>query len=438
MRKFALAVGVATLVTAGPAWADLTKCQAGIEKNGSKLQAAILKAFTKCADGFRKANGVPATVMTAAASCQGGLTKALDFGNNILLSAMEKTKASLDKLTTFIPPASPTCSADDLGRLGHLRSDLFGDRWARLTLLSGLKGAYDTQAALQGDFPNTMIELEKTGACPLCGDLATPPCLTSACVLNTGSPNVETKFASPAAVPLPLTLSGVTITTGCEWQNVLPNEIGFLGNANIGLKPTTIIGNTICNINFRAEGVYSCTGSGAPRVSYTSCQDSMRTDAGGDECVAGATTCAPNPDDLDPTNPAGGVCTTFTTAASAQGDAFVATTTRLRVSQAVGGDGVACTRDDTYTPTAPGIIAVTTGSATASVMDWNNTDGQTESEGPEFGVLGPSCASIRSGVSTNFRLAGAFPAADVNNMPYTGLPGSPLGDTVTKLKLTCN
>src|SRR5262245_43744139 len=128
MRRFAIAVGVATLVAAGPVSADLTKCQAGIEKNGSKLEATILKAFTKCADGFRKANGVPATVATSATSCQGGLNKALDFGNDaIIISAMEKTKSALDKLTTFVPPASPVCTSDDLSRLGHLRTDLFGD-----------------------------------------------------------------------------------------------------------------------------------------------------------------------------------------------------------------------------------------------------------------------------------------------------------------------
>jgi hypothetical protein len=422
-------MGLAALLVGARAQADPTKCQQGIEKNGTKLEASILKAFGKCTDGYRKAVD-PTGVATAATNCQKALSTAVDFGNAI--SALAKTKAALDKL------AGVTCLDNDLGALGHLRSDLFGDRWERLILLASLKNAYETQAALVGDFPAVMVKLAKTANCALCDSLSTPPCLTAACTLDTSSPNVETKAASPTPVPLPVTLSGVTITAGCEWQNVLPGEIGFLGSANIGLKPTSILGKTICNINFRAEGIYSCATSTAERIDYSTCQDSDTLNAG-DSCTAGATQCQPVPDDLDTAHPAGGACVTFTPSGSpgGEGTAFVITTTRLRVSNAPGPDGVSCTLDDDYTATDPGIIPVTTGQAQASVVDWDNNAGQTVMEGPVTGTVGPTCDTVRSGVSTGLKLAGAFPAADVSNMPFTGLPGSPLGDTVTKLTLTC-
>jgi hypothetical protein len=216
------------------------------------------------------------------------------------------------------------------------------------------------------------------------------------------------------------------VIAGCEWQNVLPNEIGLIGTPNLGLRPTTLSpGITICNTTYRAVGIIACAGSSAPKVSYSICQDSNTSD--GDECELGMGEICQD----DPNTTTGGACVTYTSLPpAAQGDAYILSTTRLRVSTAAGGDGVSCTGDDTYTATPPALIPTTTGSAQASVLDYGNTNGNTQTEGPVAGVAGPSCAVSRSGSSTGLSLVGAFPGADT--------VGSPLGDTVTRVTIACN
>jgi hypothetical protein len=93
---------------------------------------------------------------------------------------------------------------------------------------------------------------------------------------------------------------------------------------------------------------------------------------------------------------------------------------------------VACTPDDTYSATPAAIIPTTTGSAQASVLDYNNSNGSTQTEGPVSGapITGPNaCAKARSGSSSGLTLAGAFPGADT--------VGSPLQDTVTRVSIKC-
>jgi hypothetical protein len=413
MRKIALTVALAVCTTA-PAYADIVKCQQGIEKNGSKLEASILKALTKCKDGYRKAVAKGDPLSTPAGTCQLGLGKVIDFGNPV--STLQKTKAALDKL---VPPLGTSCTDADLGALGYFDTATFGDRWARLILLAAMKGAFDTQQVLISDFPNILQELGANG-CALCATLANqPPCMQTVCDIDPTS-GFETRVLG---APLTGAIAGNTIIAGCEWQNVLPNEIGLIGTANLGLKSTVVLGNTVCNQSFRTLGVVSCAGSTMPKVSYTACQDSDLSD--GDECEPGATVCQP-----DPNTTTGGGCITYPALPGAtQGDAFILSTTRLRISSAVGGDGVACTADDTYTPTQANIIPTTTGSATAQVLDYNNTNGNTQTEGPVAGTTGPSCAVARSGSSTGLTIVGAFPGADT--------VGSPLQDTVTRVTIKC-
>jgi hypothetical protein len=412
MRKLAITMALAVGMTA-PAFADIVKCQQGIEKNGTKLQASILKALAKCKDGYRKAVVAATPLGTAGAACQTGLAKAIDFGNPV--SAIQKTKGGLDKLT---PPLGTACGDPDLAALGYFTTATFGDRWARLILLASLKGAYDTQQVLISDLPNILQELGANG-CALCAQLANqPPCVSTVCDVDATS-GFETRVL---ATPLTGAISGNTIVAGCEWQNVLPNEIGLLGTPNLGLKPTTVLGNTVCNTSFRTFGVLSCAGSNMPKVTYTACQDSDTSD--GDECTG--TVCQ-----ADPNATTGGACLTYPALpASAPGDAYILSTTRLRISSAVGGDGVACTPDDTYTATPAAVIPTTTGTATASVLDYNNTNGNTQTEGPVSGTTGPNCAIARSGSSAGLVLVGAFPGADT--------VGSPLQDTVTRVTIKCN
>ncbi len=435
MRKVALVVGtlgLAAVMAAAPARADLLKCHQGIEKNGSKLQASILKALTKCKDSYRKATS-PALVATAATGCQAGLAKVVDATNPI--SAMAKTRAALHKMS---PAATPpgACTDQNLSDLGYLSTALFGDRWEALILLSALKGAYETQQVLIGDFPNIMQNLGDAG-CATCTALSTPPCVNTVCTLAGGS-GAETKIGG---VPVPVPLAGATVIAGCEWPGVLSNEIGLIGTPNLGFKPSLVLpGIYACNVSFRSVGILACSGSSAPRVDYMTCQDSLigAGDPSGpnDECdvpppPGSVATCAPDP--ATAPTPTGGACATFTPSPSVEGDTFVLSTTRLRVSTAAGGDGVRCTADDTYSDdTPPSGIPVTTGTATASVLDYNNADGAVQSEGPATGAVGPNCANARGGNNTGRTLVGAFPAADVAN------PASPLLDTVTKLTLVCS
>jgi hypothetical protein len=413
MRKLVITM-VLTFCLTAPAFGDIVKCQQGIEKNGTKLQASILKALAKCKDGYRKAAAASAVLGTTATACQSGLDKAINFGNAV--SALAKTKGALDKL---VPPLGTTCADSDLAALGYLSTAQFGDRWARLILLATLGSAYDTQQLLISDLPNILQQLGANG-CPLCAALATaPPCTASVCDVDASSA-FETRVLG---TPLTGAITGNTISVGCEWQNVLPNEIGLIGTPNIGLRPTVVGTATVCNVSFRTMGVLACAGSTMPKVSYTGCQDSDASD--GDEC-AGGDVCQAAPDAFT-----GGACITYTSLPTAtQGDVYVLSTTRLRVSTAVGTDGVACTADDTYTATPAAVIPTTTGTAQASTLDYNNVNGNTQSEGPLTGTPGPSCAVARSGSSTGLTLVGAFPGADT--------VGSPLGDTVTKVTIKCN
>jgi hypothetical protein len=268
------------------------------------------------------------------------------------------------------------------------------------------------------DLPNIMTNLGAAG-CPICAQLGSaPPCVSTVCDVDPSS-SFETKVLT---APVSGAIAGNTVISGCEWPGVLTNEIGLIATPNLGLKPTTVLGNTVCNGTFRSMGILSCAGSSMPKVSYSACQDSDSTN--GDSCAGGDVCQDP------PNGTTGGACITYTALpASSQGDAYILSTTRLRVSTANGPDGVACTGDDTYTATPAAVIPTTTGTATASVFDYNNSAGNTQSEGPVTGTVGPSCAVSRSGSSTGLVLVGAFPGADT--------VGSPLQDTVTKVTIKC-
>ena len=125
-------LGLALLLCAPPASADLVKCNSGIEKNGAKLQSALIKALQKCKNAFQKVGTADAAT---AASCQGTFFKAVDATNPA--STMSKTIAALDSLIV-----KGTCTDDDLGKLGHMSTALFGTRWERWVALSALKAAY--------------------------------------------------------------------------------------------------------------------------------------------------------------------------------------------------------------------------------------------------------------------------------------------------------
>jgi hypothetical protein len=84
-----------------------------------------------------------------------------------------------------------------------------------------------------------------------------------------GSP-FETKVLT---APVGGNLVGNTVVAGCEWPGVTQNEIYLLGGANLGLRPTVVLGNTVCNQSFRTLGVLSCVGSTMPKISFTALYD---------------------------------------------------------------------------------------------------------------------------------------------------------------------
>jgi hypothetical protein len=433
--SYIAAFGVTAVLVAQPAWAALDKCQAAIEKNAGKFQASVLKALVKCVDGYQKnvvkagadPTAVTAAIQTSATGCQGGLAKVSDTGN--ATSAISKTLVALNALTN---PAKLTCSDTELLGLGHFPTGVGGDHWARLTLLGAIKEAYATENTEVGIFEKAMIDMAGAATpCTECAKFAAPPCQTHACVLGgaTGATTVA------LGVPISVALSGVQFFDFCEFPGVLTNEIGVLGTSPArNFKPSTItLGMTtinVCSSTLRTTSIVNCGGGSMPSVNITNCQDSSLTDNGGaSECpTAGLTFCQPNADANT-----GGACVTFTTGAPAAGQSVAIATTTIRLSTGNGPDGVPCTPDDPYTgPPAPATIPVTSGTATATVLDYDNAIGNDVTAGPVSGSAAPSCAQLRSSNISSGSLVTAFPSAD------TAVPPSPLADTVTSLKLACS
>lgn len=426
------AFGVTAVLVAQPAWAALDKCQAAIEKNAGKFQASVLKALVKCVDGYQKnvvkagadPTAVTAAIQTSATGCQGGLAKVSDTSN--ATAAISKTLVALNALTN---PAKLTCSDTELLGLGHFPTGVGSDHWARLALLGAIKEAYATENAEVGIFAKAMIDMAGAATpCTECAKFAAPPCQTHACVLGGATGATTVALGAPIAV----SLTGVQLFDFCEFPGVLTNEIGVLGtNPARNFKPSTLPPPlntiTVCSSTLRTESIVNCTGGTMPTVTVSTCQDSDLAD--GNECPAASATNFCQPDDTTSTpQGTGGACVGLTTSAPAAGRSFAIATTTIRLSTA---DGVSCTPDDTYTsPPAPSTIPVTSASATATVLDYNNALGTDVTIGPISGSAGPSCAQLRSSNISSGSLVTAFPSADTT--------GSPLGDTVTSLTLACS
>jgi len=428
------AFGVAAALVGQPAWAALDKCQAGIEKNAGKLQGSILKALVKCTDGYQKnlVKSGASSIPVSATSCQAGLAKVTNATLSPTgTSAIDKTAIALNALVTKL-----SCSDADLLALGHIPTVVGTDHWVRLVILGAIKEAFATENTEVSIFPKAMIDMGGAG-CTECAKLAAPPCQTHACVLGGGTSASTVVVGAPVTVPL----TGVQLFDFCEFPGVLSNEIGVLGtNPARNFKPSMLPAplNTIfvCSSTLRTESIVNCTGGTMPTVAISTCQDSNLTD--GNECPPASATNFCQPDDTTTTpNGTGGACVGLTTSAPAAGGSFAVATTTIRLSTAAGPDTVRCTPDDTYTTTAPApaTIPVTSGSATATVLDYNDTIGNNVTVGPISGSAGPSCAQLRSSNISSGSLVTAFPNADNTPPPP---PMGDLGDTVTSLTLACS
>jgi len=416
----ALAGAVILTLLAGSAHADIGKCQKALEKNGDKLRGGIWKALAKCKDGYQGAvaKSEPLNVK-AGPSCQLGLDKVVNFGNPV--STMAKTKAALDKLTLL-----GTCTDLDLVGLGYLPTTPFGDHWARWLMLASLKAAYESQISFVGVTANIFQALETNG-CPLCANLGRPPCLRSSCPLLAGdgaaplaASEAEAKVLN-ASTTIYVPISGELITEGCTWPGITTNEIATIGGPGNALNPSPILGQTACSLTIRSQGFTNCSAGGIQNTNVSVCQDSNLSD--GNECTG---LCLANTD----TN-TGGACFSFTTSPGTPGNSVAMSTTQIRIVAPgqVGPDGVACTADDTAPPTPPNTIVVTTGTASATLLDAGNTLGNDVTSGPFSGAAGPGCAQLAGGTLTGLTLVGAFPGADT--------VAGPLGDTITTTRLQC-
>ena len=416
----ALAGAVMMTLLAGSAHADLAKCQKGLEKNGDKLRGGIWKALAKCKDGYQSAVAKnEALSVKAGPSCQLGLDKVLNFSNPA--SAMAKTKLALDKLTTL-----NTCTDQDLVGLGYLPAGVFGDHWARWLMLASLKAAYESQISFVGVTANIFQALNANG-CPICKDLGRPPCLRASCPLQAGdgvaplaASEAEAKIANASAT-LFVPISGELITEGCQWPGLTTNELATIGGPGNALNPSPIAGQIACSLTIRSQGFTNCSAGGIQNTNVSVCQDSDLSD--GNQCSG---LCL-----ADPNANTGGTCFNFTTSPGTPGNSVAMSTTQIRITAPgqEGPDGIACTADDTAPPTPPNTIVVTTGTASATLMDAGNVPGPDVSSGPFSGAAGPGCAVLGSGSLTGLTLVGAFPGADT--------VGSPLGDSITATRLQC-
>lgn len=416
---FGCILGIAAL--AGRAHADLAKCQQGIEKNSDKLRASIWKALAKCKDGYQGAVAKgEALNVKAGPGCGAGLDKVLNVAN--IASAVSKTRLALDGLVT-----KNVCTDAELVALGHLPTNPFGDHWSRWLAVAAIKAAYESQLSFVGPTANIFQQLATNG-CAICANLGRPPCQRNSCPLAPGdgvlpiaNSEAETK-ALNGTLTTQVAISGELITEGCEWPGLTNGEIATVGGPGVGINPSSVLGLTVCTLTIRSEGFTNCGPGGIANTNVVACQDSDLSDS--NECM-GALCLA------DPDANTGGLCLNFTTSPGTPGNSVALSTSQLRTVAAgqEGPDGVACTADDTAPPTPPNTIVITTGTATATLLDAGNTNGNNISEGPLTGAAGPGCEQLRAGNQAGLTLVGAFPGADT--------VGSALQDTVSATRLQC-
>jgi hypothetical protein len=487
IRISAGVLGLAGLMFARPASANLQACSAAVDKIGLGLVKSLEGSLQKCKAAYREGLNVngkaPDTVADAALACEKEMKKSVRFGQTCTApaanvgarcslngdcdnpagslngvctvtgsngtkgqqSAKNKAYASLAKLLLPAGANPAACDDNDLFNLGHLPPGTFGDKWARWILMAKQKGAIEDQLWLIGDTMNIFQALFNTGLCPDCEEWAhAGPCAKHACVLGGGS----STCVDTTTLDIPLALTGVNILEICRAPNILPGDLGVVGNPARGLDPVNLGGGTFaCVKGIRAEGYVNGVGSTNPAVNTFICQDHrVPPTAGeiGNECPNFGPGCGPDTPDTEPghlvppvTN--SGPCVTLIPALAIPGDSFVLNTTQISVIFAgqEGPDTVPCTGDDTGTPGVPAIIPLTTHSAQAQLYDADNVNGAILPNGPTC----PNPAiltgapfdpvAMEASIFSGGTYVGAFPALHA-------LFGPPRIDTITTFTFQCN
>ena len=375
-----------------------------------------------------------------------------------------------------------------LEQLGHIRQDVGNpaDTWVRIALIRAVQNAVDQEV---GDARDAIIAFQDMftsdagGTCPACEQFeAGGPCALHSCALDASSATC----VNTGTVQLPLPLTGVNTIGVCN-SPMLTGAYALIGYPSKGLTPVDLGGGTVaCVTTQGGEGwLTKCSGGTEPTVSTSICQDHI---VGSQSCVKGPTpgnicvkdsdcgtggTCQADAAPVDvnecpgtcgPTTPDeecgstvgtgcgistgaahpgvinGGACLKTTLGPATAGHAFFANTTQITVifSGQEGTDGIDCTADDT--PVAPGVpstIPLTTETATANIIDNNNTNGAVLPTGvgacaSQETVTGSlfDCSQVEASNLSGGKLAGAFPALHA-------LFGPPRKDSITTFALTC-
>lgn len=415
---FALCLG------ASSAQADVAKCQSALQKFAVKHNAATGKALVGCANTVAKVQGKGDPITQKEADkCNKGVDK--------LAATRTKSVEKCEKLV------EKHCPAETLRLMGHMVSGS--------GIGSALPSAPGTQAttfackyimerakntAIANMFasnPSMQVQIsEAAGVGPgaIADFYATEPsCSTHACSLA-ASPasgaSLKPGFAPPG---IPVSTTGTLLLDICSTPpDFLGDGILIGGSSAAGIAPIGVLGNSVCINTVNAEGHCRCTNTVPPAYNYSLCRDSDTSGGTDPGLCTGPVTLAVDP---DPLSNNGALTADFTGAVPAGGCLG-----SLAVSFTVFPTVVSPSVDCGAPPVAPlpGTgIPFTTGTASADILNTNDSGGDPDLNGTRVGAAGASCGDMRTSNLSGLALAGAVPTMD----------GS-FGDSIIDLRLECD
>ncbi len=296
---FTLLTAVFALTSApGPASGAVDKCQKQIETIGRAFKDQVYKAIQFCKDTYRAevakalaaaqkagdpnvfASTLQLNLEKKAPVCGKKLESVLGTPNG-LGGIAQKTQAekAYKKLNDLV--VKGICSDCDLFALGHLVPAGWGDAWIRALLVAELKWAYEQELSHVADLPAVFSALidpdaggppDCTGVLEptrnYCAVLATPPCQSLTCTLNSTSSEVNNDVCALSGV-LTGSLSGTFIQEYCQFPPWTGCDLFVIGAPARGIAPTTLNPlsvATLCPANVRTMGFVK--GPGTCTIDY--------------------------------------------------------------------------------------------------------------------------------------------------------------------------
>lgn len=324
-----MVAGAAIMLAGSTAFAQLDKCQAGLEKNGLKLTVAAVKALNKCKDSIRKQQVKGKPLHAAAQACEKTLAAVLGIPGGVPAAPLAN-KTKIGKFIAAVNKLSDgnVCTATELFRLGHMITGANAPGisratdwtaywlvWAKLKLawLEEIFEVGDTvqvlNAAITASPDNVKPCDNTTGkncgtSCTatttthvlrpnLCAfrQLTFPQCRLHSCNLAAGSGAT----INPLSLPVGLSDRKLTLQL-CKPVDTVPGltvPAGFrtiIGDPGRGFQPPPVVpimgGIRVCIDQIRSQGWCDCVGAGVP-FEPTICQDHVQNNnAGTDDCGA--------------------------------------------------------------------------------------------------------------------------------------------------------